>query len=153
MTTQIGHEASTTITRAGSAVSHRQVAGMLLMAAGWGWISGNFVQPAVPFFYGGIEDSLHVLPLLTLLLLSLRWFQVTTRISETGARAGGSRLGITLVALFSILACAVFVVLGASNPDPNSVDVHTLEDAMPVIVLVGGALLWLTTLVSTRRQA
>jgi hypothetical protein len=39
------------------------------------------------------------------------------------------------------------------NPDRNSVDVHTIEDWLPVIVLNVGTFLWLSNLVQTRREA
>jgi hypothetical protein len=47
----------------------------------------------------------------------------------------------------------VFVLLGMINPDRNSVDVHTIEDWLPVIVLNVGTFLWLSNLVQTRREA
>ncbi len=45
----------------------------------------------------------------------------------------------------------VFIILGATNPDPNSVGVHTFEDTMPVIVLNLGTLLWFAILLFGRR--
>lgn len=136
-------------TRARSNASNRQVAGVILMAAGWGWISGNFVQPFLPFFFGGFIDLIHFVPAAVLLLLSMRFFRASGMEIGKVARAGGAgaRAGITLVAVFSILACAVFVLLGVSNPDPNSLGVHTIEDLLPVIVLNAGTFLWLSTLV------
>jgi len=47
----------------------------------------------------------------------------------------------------------VFILLGASNPDPNSVGVHNFEDTMPVIVLSAGNLLWFASLLFTKRGA
>jgi hypothetical protein len=134
-------------------VSDRQVAGILLMAAGWGWISGNFVDPFFPFFFGGLIDLLHFLPVVVLLLLTLRFLRASSNPVEAGAGASGAHTGITLVAGFSILACAVFVVLGALNPDPNALGVHTFEDLLPVLVLNAGTLLWLSTLVPRRQNA
>lgn len=133
-------------------VSDRQVAGIILMAAGWGWISGNFVDPFFPFFFGGLIDVIHFLPVVALLLLTIRFVRLSGIQVQAGAGASGARTGISLVAVFSILACAVFVVLGAINPDPNSLGVHTLEDCLPVIVLNAGTLLWLSTLVPLRRD-
>jgi phosphoglycerol transferase MdoB-like AlkP superfamily enzyme len=122
-----------------------QLAALLLMAAGWGWICGNFVQP-VSYGFGQFADVLHVLPFVALLLLSLRLFQ------PQGTTSRGARIGINIVAAFSILACVVFIVLGAINPDPNSVGVHNFEDTMPVIVLNAGTLLWFVTLFFARRN-
>ena len=137
------------------APSNRAVAGIILMAGGWGWISGNFVQPFLPFFYGGFVDILHFLPAMVLLLLSLRFLRASasTDTSRTGTRSGDGRIGITIVAVFSIVACAIFLALGLSNPDPNSVGIHSIEDWLPVIVLNAGVLLWLSTLLPVRRRA
>ena len=127
-----------------------QIAATLLIAAGWGWISGNFVQP-VTALWGAIADTLHILPFVALLLLSLNLFRFDAANQQGITVSRGARRGITSVAIFSILSCAVFVFLGAINPDPNSVGVHNFEDTMPVIVLMAGALLWLVTLFLQRR--
>ena len=121
-----------------------QIAAILLMAAGWGWICGNFVQP-VTAWWGILADTFHFLPFVVVLLLSLRLFRLDAMNTQGITTSRGASIGITIVAIFSILACAVFVFLGAINPDPNSVGVHNFEDTMPVIVLSAGTFLWLLT--------
>jgi hypothetical protein len=125
-----------------------QLASVLLMAAGFGWINGNFVQP-VATSWGAIADTFHFIPFVALLLLSLSFFGALIE----GRRANGARLGISIVAALGILSCVVFIILGATNPDPNSVGVHTFEDTMPVIVLNLGTLLWFAILLFGRRGA
>lgn len=138
-----------------SDVSDRQVAAVILMASGWGWISGNFVDPFLPFFFGGFIDLVHFVPAAVLLLLSMRYFRASgVEVRESAGSGGASvRTGISVVAVFSILACAVFVLLGLTNPDPNSLGVHTIEDWLPVIVLNAGTFLWLSTLVRAWNDA
>jgi hypothetical protein len=148
MATQVTHS-----TRGRSDVSDRQIAGVILMAAGWGWISGNFVDPFLPFFFGGFIDLVHFVPAVVLLLLSMRFFRASAIEVREGGGPSGAHTGISIVAVFSILACALFVILGLSNPDPNSLGVHTIEDWLPVIVLNAGTFLWLSTLVRARRAA
>jgi hypothetical protein len=138
------------MTHTENVISKRHVAGIILMAAGLGWICGNFVQP-VAYWFGVVADILHVLPLAALLLLSLRFFRTSGTFPQTVMPSKGARMGISIVAIFSILACVAFVILGAVNPDPNSVGVHTFEDWMPVIVLNAGTLLWLSTLLPLHR--
>jgi hypothetical protein len=121
-----------------------RVAAIVLMAAGWGWISGNFVQP-VTYTFGIIADILHVLPLVALLLLSMAFFRTSDTLPGTVTTSKGARMGISIIALVA------FIILGALNPDPNSVGVHSFEDWMPVIVLGAGTLLWLVALVPLRR--
>jgi hypothetical protein len=128
----------------------RQVAAIVLMAAGWGWICGNFVQP-VSYSFGIFADILHVLPLVTLLLLSIQFFRVSDTLPQTVMPSKGARMGISIIAIFSILALVAFIILGAINPDPNSVGVHSFEDWMPVIVLGAGTILWLSAPLPLRR--
>jgi phosphoglycerol transferase MdoB-like AlkP superfamily enzyme len=136
------------MTQPNRTIFNSQLASVLLMSAGLGWICGNFVQPvATP--WGAIADILHLLPFIALLPLGLSFFSEYI----TGKRASGARIGISIVAAFGILACVVFIILGATNPDPNSVGVHTFEDTMPVIVLNLGTLLWYATLLFGRRGA
>ena len=123
-----------------------QVAALFLIAAGWGWNSGQFVQP-LNTSWGPIADSLHIIPLVILVPLALRYIGAAL----DGAPARGTRNGITALAIFGIVGCTVMVVLGATNPDPNSVGVHTAEDWMPVIVQNAGNFLWLATLFIARR--
>lgn len=129
-------------------VFQRQVTGMLLMAAGWGWNAGNFVQP-VNTLWGVTADILHAVPLAILLPLSLRIING----AMNGASATGARRGVTGLAIFGMIGCLVMIILGASNPDPNSVGVHTVADWMPVVVQNAGNLLWLSAVLPARRAA
>jgi hypothetical protein len=135
-----------------NSILKRQVAAIVLMAAGWGWICGNFVQP-VAYAFGIFADILHVLPLVALLLLSMAFFRTSGTLPQTVTPSKGASIGISIIAIFSILALVAFIILGAVNPDPNSVGVHSFEDWMPVIVLGVGALLWLLALLPLRRGA
>jgi len=45
------------------------------------------------------------------------------------------------------------IILGATNPDPNSVGVHSPGDWMVVIAITAGALLWFATLLVERAQS
>ncbi|MGI8912428.1 MAG: hypothetical protein ACR2JY_01345 [Chloroflexota bacterium] len=124
-----------------SKVFTAQVSGLFLMAAGWGWNAGNFVQPT-DTSWGVAADILHAVPLAILLPLSLRFINA----AMAGRTAGGVRNGITGVTVFGIVGCLVMIALGATNPDPNSVGVHSIADWMPVVVQNAGNFLWLTAL-------
>jgi hypothetical protein len=52
-----------------------------------------------------------------------------------------------------VLLAGVFTLLGLANPAANSVGLHTFEDALPVIILLAGSILWLTTLIPVQRGA
>jgi|GEM_PF-715317 len=137
----------TQTTSTSSALFQSQNAAIFLMAAGWGWIAGNFVQP-VNTPWGVIPDIIHVLPLIALLAASISFNGAAMR----GIRSRGARNWITGLAFYGIVGCSVMIFLGMVNPDPNSVGVHSVEDWMPVIVLNAGTLLWLADLVFARRM-
>lgn len=104
-------------------VFSRQVTGLFLIAAGWGWNAGNFVQPT-DTSWGVTADILHALPLAILLPLSLAFLNAAL----AGTQAKGVRNGVTGLVVFGIIGCLVMIALGVVNPDPNSVGVHTPED-------------------------
>lgn len=133
--------------RAASEFSTPALVAVLLMVTGWGWNNGQFVQP-VATSYGPIADGLHLVPVVALLVLGVAY----VRGIMAGKSVHGAIVGLTIVAITSIIGCAVMTILGLTNPDPNSVGVHTIEDAMPAIVLTLGSLLWLIALL-TRRHA
>lgn len=126
-------------------VSTGQIAAILLMLGGWGWNNGQFVQPVV-YGWGQLADALHLVPVVALLLLGIVYFR------RPEAPARGVLIGFTIIAVITIIGCAVMLVLGLTNPDPNSVGIHTFEDAMPAIMMNAGTLLWLVTLPFGRRS-
>jgi hypothetical protein len=151
-TTQSTHTIDSTLAsttaRTASGRFTAQLAALFLMATGWGWVAGNFVQP-LNTSWGPIADTLHVVPLAILLPLSLRYIGA----AAVANLARGARNGITALAAVGLIGVSVMIALGLTNPDPNSVGVHTPEDWMPTIVLIAGALLWLATLFAARRRA
>lgn len=129
-------------------VSRLQVAALFFMAAGWGWNSGNFVQPT-NVGYGIIADVLHPIPMLLIIAFGVSYIGAAL----AGGSSRGARIAITILALFGIVGCAVMVILGQVNLDPNSVGVHTPEDWMPVITMNIGTFAWLASLLFRRNAA
>jgi hypothetical protein len=61
-----------------------------------------------------------------------------------------------VISVLSVLATAgniVMIILGATNPDPNSVGVHAPGDWMVVIAIMSGVVLWFATLLAERAQS
>lgn len=56
------------------------------------------------------------------------------------------RIWISVISVLAVVGNIVMIILGASNPDPNSVGVHSAGDWMVVIAIAAGVLLWFTTL-------
>lgn len=119
--------------RATAAANRLEIAGVLTLAASIGWLSGAFFQP-IPPAYAIFIDLLHLAPLLVLIPLAMSLF--TTGVTR------GVRNGINGVIAFLLTACVAFIVLGASNSDPNSVGVHSVADWAVVACVTAGAALW-----------
>lgn len=129
-----------------SFISKLQITAIILLTAGWGWAGGNF-SAGLPLW----NMLLHCIPILLLLVMSLQIFRVRGAQQGVESNARGARIGMSIFAIVSIIGAIVLVVLGATNPDPNSVGVHNLWDWFPTIIIIGSSLLWLTTLISVRR--
>ncbi len=127
-------------------ISKLQVAAILLMTAGWGWNGGNFTPADAPF----INPLLHTIPVLLLLVMSLQILRVRGTQERFESNANWATVAVSVFAVVSIIGCIVMIVLGATNPDPNSVGVHSLEDWFPVVILNMGTFLWLATLFLAR---
>lgn len=140
-----GTTQSSVLQRTAAHISTGMLTGALLLLAGWGWDNGQFVQP-VQSSWGPLADSLHLVPVVALVLLTLAY----VRGVMAGRSVRGAVIGVSIVSIISIVGCIVMLILGATNPDPNSVGVHTLEDALPVIVMNLGSLFWFASLLVRR---
>ncbi len=128
-------------------ISKRQVAGILLMAAGWGWVGGNFVPDNPVYLYNALA---HFLPILLLLGLSVHFFRGTPPGNPSGSKASWISIGLTVFAVVSLLSTIVLILVGVSNPDPDAIGVKTLPDWVPTIILITGTVFWLTSLIPAR---
>ena len=63
------------------------------------------------------------------------------------------RIGISAIAALATAGNIVLIILGATNPDPNSVGVHSPGDWMVVIAIMAGVVLWFATLLLERAQS
>lgn len=68
-------------------------------------------------------------------------------------RSLAPRIGISFISTFAVVGNIVMIILGATNPDPNSVGVHSPGDWTVAIVIITGALLWFATLLVERVQS
>lgn len=137
---------------ASRAVTTAQVAAIMIMSVGIGWLNGNFVQP-VDTSYGPFIDTVHFLPFVLLLIFGLRYLQPVLARGAAAEPRKGSRNWITGIAIFLLLLTTAFVILGIVFPNPSAVGVHNFEDWMPVITIDVGALLWLEELVRAALSA
>ena len=127
------------MTNATNLVYKLQIAAIVLMISGSGWNGGNFTPVDAPWW----NYFLHFVPTLIMLVLCIAFFQ------RSGARTryGWSTIGISILAVISLIGTIVMIILGVVNPDPNSVGVHNFADWVPVVIGNAGVFLWLATFV------
>jgi hypothetical protein len=121
----------------------QRVAAIVVMAAGWGWVDGNFVPNDARYFPNAL---IHCIPIVLLIVLSLRFWQ-----ANDGRPSVEAGTGMSIFAGASLLATFVLIIFGMTNADPNSVGVHNLADWFPAILLDIGTLPWLTSLLPVGR--
>jgi hypothetical protein len=63
------------------------------------------------------------------------------------------RIWVSVLSAIAVAGNIVMIIMGATNPDPNSVGVHSPGDWMVVIAISVGALLWFATLLVERAQS
>lgn len=129
--------------------SRLEVAAILLLMAGDGYINGNFIQPTDTGF-GVFIDIVHFLPLAALLWIGIELLRPTDEASAATARRRGLRIGVTILAVLAAIACLVMIALGVFAPSLG-VGVQAFSDWLAVILAGGGAVLWFVTLFQGRR--
>jgi hypothetical protein len=63
------------------------------------------------------------------------------------------RIWISVLSAIAVVGNIVMIILGTTNPDPNSVGVHSPGDWMVVIAIMAGVVLWFGTLLVERAQS
>lgn len=134
-----------------AASSRLEVAAILLLMAGDGYINGNFIQP-ISVGWGAFIDLMHFIPLAALLWLAIELLRPVDETAQAMARRRGLRLGVTILAIVAAIACLVMIALGALAPSLG-VGVQEFSDWLAVILAGGGAALWFVALAMRRRAA
>jgi hypothetical protein len=146
---------STNTSSAGSLASSKrattsrlEVAAILLLMAGDGYINGNFIQP-INVGWGVFIDVVHFIPLAILLWLGIELLRTVDEAGAATNRRRGLRIGVTIIAVIAAIASLVMIGLGAFDPSLG-VGVQEFSDWLAVILAGGGAALWFVTLFQAR---
>lgn len=94
---------------------------------------------------GVINVLLHALPGFLFMGFGIQFFFSPQRLAP--------RIWVSALSALAVAGNIVLIILGAVNPDPNSVGVHSAGDWMVVIVITAGVLLWFATLLVERAQS
>ena len=94
---------------------------------------------------GIINVLLHALPGFIIMAFGIRFFYAPQRLAP--------RIWISVIAVLATAGNIVLIILGATNPDPNSVGVHSPGDWMVVIAIMAGVVLWFATLLLERARS
>lgn len=136
-------------------ISTMQMAALWIMIAGWAWIAGNFAQPQEPLGLDALTDFLHVIP--AALLVIFGWRMVAGALDAPRRGGGWGYVGATVMAVlgavFTGLGVVALQLLGISTANPNSIGIHTLDDAIPAVLVFVGSLLWLVVVFLARQSA
>ena len=123
----------------------RQIAGIILLTAGWGWAGANFTPSDAPWW----NYLLHTIPILLLLVLSLGFFRVPGAQQRGRSNGGWVNIGMSIFAAISFVGYIAGIILGASNPG-SAYSISTTGDWFAAVILILGGLVWLTTLIPAR---
>jgi peptidoglycan/LPS O-acetylase OafA/YrhL len=115
---------------------------LLVMAVAWGWNGGNFSQPNLPLAQQVPITALHFVP--SALLISFGAVLLGER------SAGWARRAVSVVAALGLIALAIIVPMGLSNPDPNSFGPHNFADYVPVGLILVGVAAWFASQLQRR---
>jgi hypothetical protein len=120
---------------ANGGVSRLGMAAIVIMAAGFGWVGGNFSTAT---------DASAVKVAITLghLVFPVA-LAVLAGLLIANPHSPGAGRAVTIVAWLSVLFVAVSTGYALANPDPNAFGPHNFTDYTAVVILLVGALLWL----------
>jgi hypothetical protein len=125
----------------------RQIAGIILLAAGWGWAGANFTPSDASWW----NYLLHTIPILILLVLSLGFFRASDAHQSARSNGGWANIGLSIFAGISFIGYIAGIILGATNPN-SQYSISTIGDWFAAVILILGGLVWLTTLIPVRRN-
>ena len=94
---------------------------------------------------GLVNVLLHALPGFIFMGFGIQFFYSPQRLAP--------RIWISVLSTIAIVGNIVMIIMGATNPDPNSVGVHSPGDWMVVIAILAGIVLWFATLLVERAQS
>ena len=94
---------------------------------------------------GIINVLLHALPGFIFMWVGIQFFYSPQRLAP--------RIWVSVLSVLAVVGNIVMIILGATNPDPNSIGVHSPGDWMVVIAIMAGVLLWFATLIVERAQS
>jgi hypothetical protein len=126
-------------TNTGNSVYKLQVAAFIIFCVGHGWNGATFspVDDVPNTFF-------HLIPVVLLLLLfGVQFFTAHDAEQRGVASPHWGQIGITVLAVITIIADIVLITLGQTNSDPNSVGVHDFTDWVPATLTLLGSFLWL----------
>ena len=93
---------------------------------------------------GVINVLLHALAGFIFMGVGIQFFYSPQRLAP--------RIWISVLSALAVVGNIVMIILGATNPDPNSIGVHSPGDWIVVIAIMAGVLIWFATLVVERAQ-
>jgi len=119
-------------------------AAIILIAAGYGWAGGHYI----PANSGMVAYLFQFLVIGFLLLFGIRFF---SRFGTAMVKNDWSVRGLSIFAALSFLINILNIVHGIFNTDANSFGSHnTFADLVPIIFILAGSGLWMTSILKRK---
>ena len=122
-------------TTASRATSRPGMAAIVIMAAGFGWVGGNF------------STSTDTLPVKAAITVGHLIFPVALALLAglliASPASTPARRGVTAVAWLGVLFAVASTGYALANPNPNAFGPHNFADYTAIVILLAGAVAWL----------
>jgi hypothetical protein len=121
-----------------------RVISIFLIAAGYGWAGGHFIAADAPI----LAYLFQIMVICLVLILSVGFFNLSYTHPNLLLRGHWTITGLTIFTSLSLLINIGNIIRGATNHSQYSFGSNNrLSDLFPITILIGGNLIWLTTIV------
>jgi hypothetical protein len=133
-------------TNTGNSIFGLQVAILLELCIAHGWNGATFTPKDDP-----PNTLVHLIVPVLMLIFGTQFILGHEQELRGEAASHWGRIGITVLAIITIIADFVLIYIGATNPDPDSVGVHDFSDWVPAAMTLLGSFVGLATLFLARQ--
>jgi hypothetical protein len=120
-------------------------ASIILISAGYGWAGGHYI----PVNSSILAYSFQFVIIVALLILGIKFLSLEENEKH---KSNWSIKGLSIFSALSLLINILNIVHGAYNSDINSFGSHnSFADLVPIVLIIFGTGLWLSTVLRTKK--
>ena len=122
-----------------------RIAAIILISAGYGWAGGHYIPANSPV----VAYSFQLIIIAFLLVTGIRYLST---IKGERQQRNWSVIALSIFSILSLVVNIFNIIHGASTTDTNSVGSHnTIADLVPIILIILGTSLWISTILKRNR--